>query len=70
MKEMTQEEKLKGTAHFIRVKRDQLLKDSDWTQLPDAPVKDQQVWAEYRKALRDLPDQANFPEDVKWPKAP
>lgn len=40
--------------------RNQLLTASDWTQLPDAPA-DQEAWASYRQALRDLPNH------VKWP---
>ena len=38
----------------MRNHRDRLLKESDWTQLPDAPV-DQQAWATYRQTLRDFP---------------
>jgi len=52
-----------------RATRDRLLKDSDWTQLPDAPV-DQAAWAEYRQALRDLPQQSGFPADINWPTQP
>ena len=40
----------------IRMQRASLLRASDWTQVPDAPV-DQQAWATYRQALRDLPAQ-------------
>lgn len=36
-----------------RDQRNELLRESDWTQLPDAPV-DQQRWAIYRQQLRDL----------------
>jgi len=32
---------------------------TDWTQLPDAPV-DSVIWAEYRQQLRDLPSVADF----------
>lgn len=39
---------------FIRSYRDRLLKDSDWTQTVDSPV-DKVKWAEYRQALRDIP---------------
>ena len=39
----------------MRRHRDRLLAESDWTQLPDAPV-DQAAWASYRQALRDFPD--------------
>lgn len=47
-----------------RARRDLLLKESDWTQLPDAPV-DQARWAVYRQALRDL-DMT----DPDWPQKP
>ena len=38
----------------MRHYRDRLLAESDWTQLPDAPV-DKAAWADYRQALRDFP---------------
>lgn len=50
----------------LRQKRDRMLRESDWTQLNDAPV-DRDAWAVYRQALRDLPQQEGFPEDVGWP---
>jgi len=53
----------------IRSQRDSLLKQSDWTQLPDAPV-DQSAWATYRQALRDVPQQSGFPDNVTWPEEP
>lgn len=53
----------------VRGKRDRLLVDSDWTQLPDAPV-DAAAWATYRTALRDVTDQTGFPWNVTWPVAP
>jgi len=56
-------------ARKIRANRDALLSQSDWTQVPDAPV-DQQAWAEYRQALRDVPQQAGFPTDITWPTKP
>ncbi len=39
-----------------RRRRDQLLAASDWTQLPDSPLSqdDRTEWAIYRQALRDL----------------
>jgi len=52
-----------------RSQRDALLSQSDWTQVPDAPV-DQAAWAEYRQALRDLPQQAGFPTEITWPQKP
>ena len=56
-------------AKNVRQQRDQKLKDSDWTQLADAPV-DDLVWATYRQALRDLPKAEGFPWDMAWPKDP
>ena len=41
-------------AERMRLHRDRLLKECDWTQLPDAPV-DREAWATYRQALRDFP---------------
>ena len=50
----------------VRKKRNLLLQESDWTQLIDAPV-DREAWADYRQALRDLPQQEGFPGKVVWP---
>jgi len=52
-----------------RSQRDALLSQSDWTQVPDAPV-DQSAWAEYRQALRDVPQQAGFPTEMTWTQKP
>jgi hypothetical protein len=52
----------------IRAERNKLLVESDWTQLPDAPV-DAAAWATYRQVLRDVTDQAN-PFAVIWPESP
>ena len=49
--------------------RNGLLKDSDWTQVPDAPV-DQAAWAAYRQQLRDLPDSTEDPRNPVWPTPP
>jgi len=56
-------------ADEARTQRNALLSGSDWTQVPDAPV-DQAAWAEYRQALRDLPQQAGFPTEITWPVKP
>jgi hypothetical protein len=53
----------------IRIWRDEQLRLSDWTQLPDAPV-NKVDWAEYRQALRDLPSQDVSPNKVKFPEKP
>ncbi|MCE6979665.1 hypothetical protein EI534_20250 [Pseudomonas frederiksbergensis] len=56
----------------IRTRRDQLLRATDFTQLPDYPITDAQrvqVTA-YRKALRDIPEQAEHPFELVWPELP
>jgi len=53
----------------VRAQRDGLLSQSDWTQVADAPV-DQQAWATYRQALRDLPADQADPFDITWPQPP
>jgi hypothetical protein len=56
-------------AKSIRSSRTVMLKDSDWTQVADAPV-DKAAWATYRQALRDVTAQAGFPWTIDWPVAP
>ena len=53
----------------IREKRDQLIRDSDWTMTPGATV-DQAQWTAYRQVLRDLPQTYENAEDVVWPTVP
>jgi len=54
---------------MLRGKRNELLKDSDFTQLGDSPS-NAVTWQVYRKLLRDLP--TNYPnaDDVIWPTPP
>lgn len=59
----------KDNSEEIRALRDAKLKESDWTQVADAPV-DQAAWATYRQALRDVPEQESFPVTVNWPVEP
>ena len=56
-------------AKSVREQRTQKLKDTDWTQVADAPV-DKAAWATYRQALRDISAQAGFPWEVQWPTQP
>lgn len=56
----------------IRAERNQLLTQSDWTQLADAPLTQEQknAWVVYRQALRDVPSSFFTPEEVVWPEQP
>lgn len=56
-------------AKSIREQRNQKLKETDWTQVADAPVS-QLAWATYRQELRDITTQAGFPWEVQWPTQP
>jgi hypothetical protein len=56
-------------AKAMREQRNQKLKDTDWTQVADAPV-DKAAWATHRQALRDITSQAGFPWTVNWPAQP
>lgn len=39
--------------------REEELKATDWTQLPDAPT-NKEIWSSYRQKLRDLPTSRDF----------
>ena len=56
----------------MRDQRNRLLRASDFTQAPDAPLTDEQraQWRTYRQALRDLPANVTDPAAVEWPNAP
>lgn len=53
----------------LREQRDKLLRESDWTQLPDNNLTEAQViaWRNYRQELRDFPENC---EDISNPVFP
>lgn len=53
----------------LRARRLQLIAASDWSQLPDTG-RNKQIWAEYRQALRDIPQNTTDPREVVWPTPP
>ena len=53
-----------------RAKRDQLLAATDWTQAKDISDAVSSKYATYRQALRDVPQQSGFPENIVWPVKP
>ena len=57
---------------IVREQRTGLLVESDWTQLNNTPLTSEQVsaWANYRQALRNIPQQGVEPEQVVWPTQP
>ena len=54
-------------AKSVRATRDTLIAATDWTQCADISAAVASKWAPYRKALRDVPQQAGFPFSVVWP---
>jgi hypothetical protein len=49
----------------LRVERDILLTESDWTQVLDVSLSNMDEWKAYRQALRDLPQtQPNITTDL------
>jgi hypothetical protein len=71
----TQAELDASTAEQVRGERDARLMDVDavagntlrWAALTSA---EQAIWAVYRQALLDVPQQEGFPSEVTWPVAP
>jgi len=55
-----------------RAQRDSLLAATDYLVMPDYPLSDERRDAviAYRQALRDVPGQAGFPENITWPDKP
>ena len=63
-----------ATAEGHRTTRNKLLADSDWTQINDSPLsnEDKTAWATYRQELRGITDLDAWPNlaDDDWPIAP
>ena len=55
-------------AENIRRARTDYLKNTDYLALSDVVMSDE--WKSYRQELRDIPEQAGFPDNVSWPTAP
>lgn len=55
---------------YAREMRNRLLAETDWTQGVDVPSAIKDVYAEYRQALRDVPSQEGFPQNIIWPTKP
>jgi subtilase family serine protease len=53
----------------VRVLRNQLLSECDWTQLADIPTETKELWTSYRAQLRDITSQSN-PFSINWPVKP
>lgn len=65
----TEEEKRKKKEAEVRAQRDALIDKTDYLLAPDYPIsaKDLEKVKAYRQALRDIPEQKGFPDNVVWP---
>jgi len=54
-------------AKSVRATRGILIAATDWSQCADIDQSTKDKWVPYRKALRDVPQQAGFPFSVVWP---
>lgn len=70
--EPTEEEIRAQLEAEARAQRDSLIAETDWTQVLDAPISAEcrEAFRVYRQALRDVPQQENFPYDIIWPEKP
>lgn len=52
--------------------RNNMLKASDFAVMPDYPCGETERagWLAYRQALRDIPEQAGYPDAIVWPEPP
>ena len=53
----------------IRIQRNELLAECDWTQLSDVSQFIKDLWTVYRQQLRDVTNQQN-PFNIEWPVKP
>lgn len=65
------QEEIESKWREIREKRNRLLFECDWTQLPDSPlsVEKREEWAIYRQELRYITNYPS-PDSVIWPSEP
>lgn len=54
----------------VKKRRNALLQQSDWTQLPDVNLSNKDAWNKYRQDLRDITTQVGYPFNVTWPEQP
>jgi len=70
--DLAQAEQKAAFAATARDKRNHLLLISDWIELPSCSLSNtkKQEFLLYRQALRDVPQQTGFPENINWPELP
>ena len=59
----------KESMESLRMRRNKLLAESDWTQSRDVFLSNDEEWKTYRQQLRDLPKNTD-PMNPVWPTKP
>ena len=59
----------KEAMESLRMRRNKLLAESDWTQSRDVFLSNDEEWKTYRQQLRDLPKNTD-PMNPEWPIKP
>lgn len=65
-----EELKTQETLYFLRIERDKLLKETDWTAGDDVPQTIKDNFRPYRQALRDITQTYTSLQEVVWPIKP
>lgn len=65
---VTEVDHVENMSAFERYNRDQLLKETDFWAVGDRIMTAEQT--AYRQALRDVPAQSGFPDNIVWPTKP
>ena len=70
--EVVQQALIDEAWRLVRVRRDELLRDTDYAIMPDYPLTDAEKTdvTAYRQALRDIPETFASPDAVEWPAKP
>jgi len=63
-------ENYSALASDAKTKRNRILYETDWTQMPDVTLANKAAWAAYRQELRDITTQAGYPTEITWPTPP
>lgn len=69
---LSDEEYARRASWRLRQQRDELLAKTDFLMMPDYPIEptDLEAVRAYRQALRNVPQQEEFPIKVLWPELP
>jgi hypothetical protein len=70
IEEWERDERISQQWDVVRGIRNQLLSESDWTQLQDVNLPNKLEWIEYRENLRNITNQTENPFDIIWPSKP